>query len=116
MPKTKLCTLYIINNRINENWVIKVADFGLSEVVTASKDYFRQRSDVSVKLPVKWMAPESLYDGIFSEKTDVQWYDIFAVHAFQINFNSNTAIVVLWSDLLGNLHCWHSSLSRSTPN
>ena len=64
-------TIYYNNDRINENWVIKVADFGLSEVMTASKDYFRQRSDVSFKLPVKWMAPESLCDGIFSEKTDV---------------------------------------------
>ena len=57
-------------NRIDIDWSIKVADFGLSES-TASKDYFRQDKDTSVKLPIKWMAPESLSDGVFSEKTDV---------------------------------------------
>ena len=52
------------------NFIIKVADFGLSETMDCSKDYFRQ--DVhNVMLPVKWLAPESLSDGIFSVKTDV---------------------------------------------
>ena len=50
--------------------MIKVADFGLSEDVYA-RNYFRQGKGPSVKLPVKWMAPESLQDGIFSDKTDV---------------------------------------------
>ena len=56
--------------------MIKVADFGLTEDVYAS-NYFRQTRPVeggdgaSVKLPVKWMALESLNDGIFTEKTDV---------------------------------------------
>ena len=51
--------------------MIKVADFGLSESIDSSKDYFRQDQDNTIKLPVKWMAPESMLDGIFSEKTDV---------------------------------------------
>ena len=50
--------------------MIKVADFGLSEDVYA-RNYFRQEQGSAVKLPVKWMAPESLQDGVFSEKTDV---------------------------------------------
>ena len=61
--------------RIDLNNVIKVADFGLTEDIYA-RNYFRQVStqedgDVPVKLPVKWMALESLNDGVFSEKTDV---------------------------------------------
>ena len=53
--------------------MIKVSDFGLSEDIYA-RNYFRQVTpqedgEVPVKLPVKWMALESLSDGIFSEKS-----------------------------------------------
>ena len=60
--------------RIDNNFVIRVADFGLSEDVY-SRSYFRQgqvgHGEASVKLPVKWMSVESLLDGLFTEKTDV---------------------------------------------
>ena len=68
--------------RLDQNFVIKVADFGLSEDVY-SRNYFRQTSkhqqdanlgvgeETAVKLPIKWMAMESLLDGIFTEKSDV---------------------------------------------
>ena len=56
--------------RIDAHFVIKITDFGLSEDVYA-RNYFRQGQGTAVKLPVKWMAPESLQDGIFSDKTDV---------------------------------------------
>ena len=57
--------------RIDANFVIKVADFGLSEDIYA-RNYFRQLKEESgIKLPIRWMALESLQDGIFTEKTDV---------------------------------------------
>ena len=53
------------------NMVIKVADFGLA-VNTGDKQYYRLSSnDVDIKLPVMWMAPESLSTCVFSEKSDV---------------------------------------------
>ena len=56
--------------RLDATGCIKVGDFGLAEDVYAS-GYFRQKDRNSIKLPYKWMAIESLNDGIFTEKTDV---------------------------------------------
>ena len=52
---------------------VKVADFGFSENMYTSA-YVRTAVNGGVRLPVKWMAPESLLDGVFSEKTDVVCY------------------------------------------
>ena len=62
--------------RLGENMVIKVADFGFSENMYTSA-YVRTAVDGGVRLPVKWMAPESILDGVFSEKTDVVYYYTF---------------------------------------
>ena len=47
---------------------VKVADFGFSRDI-CSKDYYRLKR--KTKLPVKWLAVESLFDNIYNEKTDV---------------------------------------------
>lgn len=49
--------------------LVKVADFGLSRDIYES-DYYSS-DDRKAKLPVKWMALESLEKGIYSTKTDV---------------------------------------------
>ena len=47
---------------------MNIADFGLSRDVY-SKDYYRMGT--KTLLPVKWMAPESLNDNVFTVKSDV---------------------------------------------
>ena len=69
--------------------MIKVADFGLSEDVY-SRNYFRQgnvkdKSESDVKLPIKWMAIESMMDGIFNEKTDLVSEIIFSSYVVILN-------------------------------
>ncbi|XP_049595826.1 tyrosine-protein kinase receptor TYRO3 isoform X4 [Syngnathus scovelli] len=56
------------NCMLDENMVVCVADFGLSKKIY-SGDYYRQGS-VS-KLPVKWIALESLADNIYTTQSDV---------------------------------------------
>ena len=63
--------LLLYYDRIDMSHVIKVADFGLSETIESNKEYFRQDENVVIKVPVKWMAIESICDGVFSEKSDV---------------------------------------------
>ena len=55
---------------MDENNNLKVSDFGLSCDIY-EKNYFRQDQEDDIKLPIKWMAIESIIDGIFSTKTDV---------------------------------------------
>ena len=78
--KSLLNLLLLRPLRIDLHFVIKIADFGLSEDVYL-KNYFRQNDDnQSIKLPIKWMAPESLNDGVFSEKTDVVSKGVVSKH------------------------------------
>ena len=56
--------------RLDGSGSIKVGDFGLAEDVYA-RGYFRQDKFDAIKVPYRWMAPESLRDGLFSEKSDV---------------------------------------------
>ena len=52
--------------------MIKVADFGLTEDMYAT-NYFRHKSEGGSegKVPIRWMAPESIENNIYNEKTDV---------------------------------------------
>ncbi|CAI8057306.1 Tyrosine-protein kinase transforming protein SEA [Geodia barretti] len=63
------------NCMIDEKNMIKVADFGLSENVYSSGGYVCQSNEEAVareeKVPIRWMAPESIESGRYSEKTDV---------------------------------------------
>ena len=55
--------------RLDDYRNVKVADFGLSRDIY-ERDYYSS-DDRKAKLPVKWMALESLEKGTYNIKTDV---------------------------------------------
>ncbi|KHN87710.1 Tyrosine kinase receptor Cad96Ca [Toxocara canis] len=50
---------------------VKMADFGLSQATR-----FYKETKAETKLPIRWLAPESLGQNIFSSKTDVWSYGV----------------------------------------
>ena len=64
------------NDRIDglANGVIKVADFGLAEDMYGTNYYRRGRSEGGERVPIRWMAPESIEMNIYNERTDVVSY------------------------------------------
>ncbi|KAF6210502.1 hypothetical protein GE061_013608 [Apolygus lucorum] len=56
------------NVLVDTDHTCKVADFGFARDVVASHVYERKSEG---RLPIRWMAPESLYDNVFSVKSDV---------------------------------------------
>lgn len=57
-------------DRLDESYTVKVADFGLARDVY-DKEYYSIHNKSGVKLPVKWMALESLQTHKFTTKSDV---------------------------------------------
>ena len=56
------------NVLVGEDYVMKIADFGLARDIYKSELYVNKNSGV---LPMKWMAIESLFLREYSEKSDV---------------------------------------------
>lgn len=57
-------------SRLDEKFTVKVADFGLARDVY-DKEYYSVHNKTGAKLPVKWMALESLQTQKFTTKSDV---------------------------------------------
>ena len=59
--------------RIDRDGVIKVADFGLTEDMYGTNYFRRERGEggSEEKVPIRWMAPESIEEDIYAEATDV---------------------------------------------
>lgn len=61
------------NCMVAEDLTVKVGDFGMTRDIY-ERDYYRKGS--KGMLPVRWMAPESLKDGLFSSFSDVWSYGV----------------------------------------
>ncbi|XP_063603617.1 tyrosine kinase receptor Cad96Ca-like [Penaeus indicus] len=56
------------NILVGEDKICKVADFGFARDVANNRVYERKSDG---RLPIRWMAPESLFDNIFTTRSDV---------------------------------------------
>ncbi|CAI8054941.1 Tyrosine-protein kinase transforming protein RYK [Geodia barretti] len=65
-------------HRIDGEGVIKVADFGLTEDMYCTNYFRRRKSETGheEKVPVRWMAPESIEDSVYTQATDVWSYGV----------------------------------------
>jgi serine/threonine protein kinase len=59
--------------------VYKIADFGMARPVE-QKEYYRRTSNG--KVPLKWMAPESMFEGVHTTQSDVWSYGILLWEIF----------------------------------
>jgi len=71
------------NILLTSKYEAKVSDFGLSRVLNDDSDSNKTESNTG---PIKWMAPESLNDKIYSVKSDV-WS--FGVVIYEITFRKD---------------------------
>jgi proto-oncogene tyrosine-protein kinase ROS len=58
---------------------VKLSDVGLSRTL-ATSDYYRKTS--SAKVPVKWMAPESIVDRMYTSASDVWSFGVLCWEVF----------------------------------
>ncbi|CAI8054934.1 Proto-oncogene tyrosine-protein kinase receptor Ret [Geodia barretti] len=72
------CTIQVT---IGAGGRIKVSDFGMA-VERGSEGYYRVASGKTEKVPVKWMAPESIEDHIYTHKTDVWSFGVTCWEVF----------------------------------
>ncbi|XP_017860577.1 PREDICTED: fibroblast growth factor receptor homolog 2 [Drosophila arizonae] len=61
------------NVLVSEGYVMKIADFGLARDIQDT-DYYRKNTNG--RLPIKWMAPESLQEKFYDSQSDVWSYGV----------------------------------------
>ncbi|XP_065911883.1 uncharacterized protein [Dysidea avara] len=69
------------NCLVSSDLTVKIGDFGLARQLY-SKDYYKLTH--KAKVPIKWMAIESIHDGVFNEKTDVWAFGITCWEVFML--------------------------------
>ncbi|XP_069495992.1 receptor-type tyrosine-protein kinase FLT3 isoform X2 [Ambystoma mexicanum] len=72
------------NILVTHGKVVKICDFGLARDIMNDSNYVVKGN---ARLPVKWMAPESLFEGIYTIKSDVWSYGILLWEIFSIGVN-----------------------------
>ncbi|XP_063075674.1 KIT proto-oncogene, receptor tyrosine kinase b [Engraulis encrasicolus] len=69
------------NILLTKGRVAKICDFGLARDIASDSNYVLRGN---ARLPVKWMSPESLFEGIYTFESDVWSYGILLWEIFSL--------------------------------
>ncbi|KAL5288792.1 htl family protein [Megaselia abdita] len=88
------------NVLVCDDYIIKIADFGLARDIQDT-DYYRKNTNG--RLPIKWMAPESLQEKFYDTKSDVWSYGVllWEIYSYGEQPYKNVAT---YEELLNYLH------------
>ncbi|XP_023245091.1 vascular endothelial growth factor receptor 3-like [Copidosoma floridanum] len=92
------CDLAARNILLAENNIVKICDFGLAKTLYKDENHKKQCDG---KLPIGWMAIESIRDGVFSTMSDVWSFGVVLWEFFSL-------VQIPYSGVGHNimLHCW----------
>ncbi|NWU98379.1 FLT3 kinase, partial [Upupa epops] len=79
------------NILVTHGKVVKICDFGLARDIVNDSNYIVRGN---TRLPVKWMAPESLFERTYTIKSDVWSYGILLWEIFSLGINPYPGIQV----------------------
>ncbi|XP_024114871.1 platelet-derived growth factor receptor alpha [Oryzias melastigma] len=79
------------NVLLSQGKIVKICDFGLARDIMHDSNYV---SKGSTFLPVKWMAPESIFDNLYTTLSDVWSYGILLWEIFSLGGTPYPGMVV----------------------
>ena len=73
--------------------ILKISDFGLArDIKNNSNDLYE--IETKKHLPLRWMAPESIFEGYFTTKSDVWSFGILVYEVFNFGSKPYSGIIV----------------------